>query len=225
MKKLQCFALAAAAFLMTFAAQAQTTATNSSFTSVNSLIPDGNATGFTSATNWSGIAGTITGVTVSLDITGGFNGDLYAYLLSPTGQLVVLLNRSGISAGNAFGYSDAGMNITLNDGGSNLHYYQNVLNPSGAQLTGDWAPDGRNIAPNSTGATFDSTSPNTALSDFNNSTANGAWTLFVADLSNGGQATLVSWGLTVVTVPEPQTWALLAGGVGILFAINRRRKL
>jgi hypothetical protein len=44
-------------------------------------------------------------------------------------------------------------------------------------------------------------------------------------MSSGGQGTLVSWGLTVVTVPEPQTWVLVAGGVGLLLAFNRGRKL
>ena len=79
--------------------------------------------------------------------------------------------------------------------------------------------------PQSSGSVFDSTSPTTALSVFNGDTADGSWTFFVADLSGGGQSTLVSWGLTIATVPEPQTWAMLAGGVGVLLALNRRRKL
>jgi subtilisin-like proprotein convertase family protein len=62
------------------------------------------------------------------------------------------------------------------------------------------------------------------LSAFTAANANTTWTLLIADMSGGGQATLVSWGLTVVTVPEPQAWTLLAGGVGMLLAVNRRRK-
>jgi hypothetical protein len=61
------------------------------------------------------------------------------------------------------------------------------------------------------------------LSLFNSTLPNGAWTLFIADLSSGGQSTLVSWGLTIVTVPEPQTWAMLVGGAGMLLAFRRRK--
>jgi subtilisin-like proprotein convertase family protein len=202
-------------------------ATNSSFTSVGLSIPDGNPTGLASTTNWSGISGYIANVTVTLDITGGFNGDLYVYLAGPAGGFAVLLNRTGLTAGNPFGYGDTGFNITFATGSTNIHTYQLSspgINGSG-QLTGIWSPDGRNIDPQSTGSTFDSTAPTADLTAFNNLTANGGWTLFVADMSGGGQGSLVSWGLTVVTVPEPQTWVLLAGGAGTLLALSRRRKV
>lgn len=202
------------------------TLTNVSSTSVNTLIPDGNPSGMSSSTSFSSVPGTVTSVTVNLDITGGFNGDLYAYLAGPAGGFAVLLNRTGVTSGNSFGYSDSGLNITLSDGSPNIHLYQ-LDGPtfSNGQLTGTWAPDGRNIDPQSSPSTFDSASTGTDLSSFVGNTANGAWTLFVADMSSGGQATLASWGLTVVTVPEPQTWVLVAGGVGLLLALNRRRKL
>lgn len=212
-------------------AQGQTFyATNSSSTTVGTLIPDGNPIGLASGTNWSGIFGSVVSVTVNLNITGGFNGDLYAYLAGPAGGFAVLLNRSGLSSTNAFGYGDTGINLTFATGGVNVHNYQldpsypSALNGSG-QLTGIWAPDGRNIDPQSLGSLFDSTSPTADLTSFNGGTADGLWTLFVADMSGGGQATLVSWGLTVVTAPEPQTWLLVAGGVGVLLTLNRRRKL
>lgn len=218
--------VAATALIATAVAQGQSV-TNSSSTSVNTLIPDGNPSGLASTASFSGISGAISDVTVNLDITGGFNGDLYAYLTGPSGGFAVLLNRSGLTSGNSFGYSDTGFNITLSDGSPNIHLYQldtPTFNGSG-QLTGTWAPDGRNIDPQSSGSTFDSTSPTANLSSFIGDTANGQWTLFVADLSSGGQATLVSWGLTVVTVPEPTTWTLVAGGFGALLVLNRRRKL
>jgi hypothetical protein len=60
-------------------------------------------------------------------------------------------------------------------------------------------------------------------SSFAGTSGDGTWALFVADLSGGGQSTLVSWGLTVVTVPEPQTWALLGGGLAMLGWMRRRR--
>lgn len=221
---LKVLAAAALAFLATIS-QGQTN-TTVAFTAVNSAIPDGNPTGFASSTNLSGIAGTVSSVTVTLDITGGFNGDLYAYLAGPVSGFSVLLNRTGMSGSNPVGYGDAGFNITLSDGSPNIHLYQ-LDSPtfSGGQLTGTWAPDGRNINPQSSGSAFDFAGTGAGLGSFNGNTANGAWTLFIADMSSGDQATLVSWGLTVVTVPEPQTWVLAAGGVGVLFALNRRRKL
>ena len=216
------------ALLAAVAARGQAGFTNT----VNATVPDANPTGITSSGNLSGVSGTISSVTVSLDITGGFNGDLYAYLVDPNGDLAVLLNRVGVTAvggNNYFGYGDTGFNVTLSDSsGNNIHNYQSggvgtyTLN-GGGQLTGTWAPDGRNILPNSTPSAFDSGYPTADLSAFNSTVPNGQWTLFIADLSGGGTSTLVSWGLTVVTVPEPQTWAMAVGGLGMLLALRRSR--
>jgi subtilisin-like proprotein convertase family protein len=230
MKMLKLTGLVALAVVLPFCAAQAQFVTNVTYTSVNTPIPDGNPVGLTSSTNISGLysLSTVSSVTVNLDITGGFNGDLYAYLAGPGGGFAVLLNRTGITSGNSFGYSDTGFNITLSDSAANnIHLYQNdspSYNGSG-QLTQIWAPDGRNIDPQSSPSAFDSASPTADLSSFNGANPNGTWTLFVADLSSGGQGTLVSWGLTVVTVPEPQTWVLIAGGLGLLLAVNRRRKL
>jgi subtilisin-like proprotein convertase family protein len=192
---------------------------------VNSVVPDANPSGMTASTNLTGLSGYVSSVTVALDITGGFNGDLYAYLVDPNGDISILLNRTGVGSGNAFGYSDAGFNVVLSDGSSNIHSYQSA-SPTiiGGQLTGTWAPDGRAIDPRSTPTVFDATTPTADLSAFNSTVQNGQWTLFIADLSAGGQSTLVSWGLTVVTVPEPQTWAMILGGLGGLLLLNRRRR-
>jgi subtilisin-like proprotein convertase family protein len=202
--------------------------TNSSSTSLNSELPVGQV-GLTFPASFSDVSGVISSVSVTLDITGGFNGDLYAYLVGPGGQMAVLLNRPGLSGSNPFGYADPGFDVTLSDGSPNIHYYQSDPSYSGdgqEQVTGTWAPDGRNVDPGNTpGTVYDQTAPTADFSVFDNTSANGQWTLFITDMSSGaGDGTIVNWGLTVVTVPEPSTWVLLAGGVGVLMAFNCWRK-
>src|SRR5690348_10338464 len=81
--------------------------TNYSFTfPVNVAVPDGNLNGLALNNDLTGMDGTISSLTVSLDLSGGFNGDLYAYLAGPNGGFGVLLNRPGVTGGNAFGYDD-----------------------------------------------------------------------------------------------------------------------
>ena len=199
--------------------------TNISYSvSVGSPVPEGNPAGIVSSANVSGLAGNVLNVQVSLNITGGFNGDLYAYLAGPGGGFAVLLNRVGITSGNPFGYADSGFNITLGDGYSNIHNYQNAdYTITGGQLVGNYAPDGRNINPQSTGSVFDLASTASSLNVFNASNPNGTWTLFVADLaSGGGSPQLVSWGLTIA-IPEPQSWAIILTGGGLLLAMRQRR--
>jgi hypothetical protein len=47
---------------------------------------------------------------VTLDITGGFNGDLYV-ALEYNNTSAVLLNRVGLSAANTVGYPNSGFDI------------------------------------------------------------------------------------------------------------------
>lgn len=202
------------------------TYTNSYNLAPNQIIPDANPVGITSSTNVSGVSGYIQNVVVTLNITGGFNGDLYAYLVDPAGHLSVLMNRAGVGNANPFGYFNAGFNITLDDSGSanNLHFYQNFSpSYSGSQLVGTWSADGINISPNSSPSAFDAASSVAGLSLFNSDLPNGAWTLFLADLSGGGQSTLVSWGLQIVTVPEPKDWLLFLSGFSLLSLASLRR--
>src|ERR1035438_6210831 len=176
------------------------------------LIPDGSPVGSSGTATASGYLPSISDVSVNLNISGGYNGDLYAYI-SYGGVLVPLLNRVGVSAtggGNSFGYGDAGFNVTLSSAGANdVHFYQNnspSFNGSG-QLTGTWQPDGRSIDPQSSPSTFDSAS-RVSFGSYNGMNPNGTWTLFIADLSAGGQSQLVSWELDITAVPEPVNVAL-----------------
>ncbi|MDB6016994.1 MAG: hypothetical protein JWR19_1483 [Pedosphaera sp.] len=160
----------------------------------------------------------ITDLQVTLQISGGFNGDIYGYLVHD-GGFAVLLNRSGRTSGNSTGYGDSGFNITLS--GSALYDIHNYQNITGAvsPLTGTWAPDGRFIDPS---LVLD-TDPRTALlSSFNGGDPSGDWTLFLADLDFGGQATLQNWTLTVTAVPEPSSWILGFLGLSGLWLVRRR---
>lgn len=169
-------------------------------------IADGNPIGqtFAGSFNQAPSGNTVSSLTVSLNISGGYNGDLYAYLVSPDGTMVVLMNQPGVSV-NGFGASGAGMNITLADGYTSI---QTVT--SGGVLTGNYGAAG-------------------TLADFGGSSANGTWELYFADLSNGGgTSTLNSWALNITAVPEPVNIAMccMLGlmGVGMFSRLHRRKQ-
>lgn len=151
------------------------------------IIPDGSPIGATFRGVISDIPGgvTVAGLTVGLQLSGGYNGNLYAYLVSPNGSMVVLMNQPG-TAINSFGAGGAGMNITLSDSsGNNL---QNEI--GGGILSGTYHAAG-------------------SLANFNGTPAAGTWTLFFSDLtSGGGTSTVSSWSLDVTAVPEPIEMAL-----------------
>src|ERR1017187_8224909 len=63
-------------------------------------IPDGNASGSAGTATASGFLPTISDISVKLNISGGYNGDLYAYL-SYGGVLLPLLNRVGVTGTGA----------------------------------------------------------------------------------------------------------------------------
>ena len=149
---------------------------------------------------------------------------MYAYL-SYGGVLVPLLNRIGVSSGNPFGASGAGMNVTLRDSGSvNIHAAGDDV------LSGTYRPDGQNISPLSSASSFNANGGSITLdavgTGFGNMNPNGTWTLFFADVSGGGgQATLNGWSLDITAVPEPVNvalvvFAVLAGGIKLLSRRN-----
>jgi subtilisin-like proprotein convertase family protein len=236
MKIGQTGALLAAALLCAGSAMAQST--NSFTFATGQAIPDADPNGLALTYNLdlSGISGpgrTITDVTVGMDITGGYNGDLYAYLAGPNGGFAVLLNRTGVGAGTGtpytFGYSDTGFNVTLDDtAASSIQYYQNSgypasLNGSG-QLTGTWQPEGVSIDPQSAPSLFASPPGSPAmLSSFDNTDPSGTWTLFLADLAAGNQSVEGSITVNIVSVPEPATLPLAAiGGLALLALLALR---
>jgi subtilisin-like proprotein convertase family protein len=184
--------------------QAQTTETYT-FTT-NRLVPDGNPSGLSDVRTLNSAIGTIASVTVHLNITGNFNGDLYGYLTHSSG-FTVLLNRPGKTASNTAGYADSGLDVTFQTGTANgdIHLYENVTTPpAGSPLSGTWQPDGRDVDPTNV---TDASPRTTSLTNFNGLNAAGEWTLYLADLQSGGTNELTEWSLTIVGESYPTlTW-------------------
>jgi subtilisin-like proprotein convertase family protein len=181
------------------------------FTSGSSVgtIPDGSPVGatftgtFNADPSGSDMVG---GLTISLNVSGGYNGNLYAYLVAPNGTMVVLLNHPGTSPGNPFGAAGSGFgsstpgvyNFTLVDSGSvNI---QTAGETAGVPLTGIYSAAG-------------------TLANFNGSAVDGNWELFFADeVSGGGTSTLTSWSLDIMAVPEPVNVGLgVFAGLAVLW--------
>ena len=182
---------------------------------LNTGIPDANSSGLAGLQTLVSAITEIQDVTVTLDIAGSWNGDLYATLQHASG-FAVLLNRVGRSGSNPAGFGDAGMTVSINDlgGFSDIHGQSS----GGGLLAGTFGSDGRTTDP---GLVLD-TDPRVAMLDsFASLDANGDWTLFVADLSGGDTHTLNSWGLEITGVPEPGTISLLA--LSAMLFVRRKR--
>jgi subtilisin-like proprotein convertase family protein len=158
------------------------------------VIPDGNPSGLSLTQTISSSITAITSVSVNLNLSAEYNGDLYVYLQHGD-AITVLLNRTGSTLGNPSGYGDSGFQITLSDSAANgdIHTYQSVTTPAdGSPLTGGWQPDARLADPD---AVTDGSARSAYLNVFNGLAASGDWTLFVADLSTGGASAVNSWSL------------------------------
>jgi len=197
------------------------------------IIPDDDANGYQNSQPVSGVGGSVQHVSVTLNLSGGFNGDLYAYLFH-NNTSAILLNRAGRSNTSGVGCPDAGFgpdaganSFTFNDQASHdVHLYRSfayTLNSSG-QLTGQWQPDGRAIDPSSAQALFDSAPRASPLGVFNGMDPNGLWTLYLADVSPGNESALLGWGL-IIEVPEPGSAILICFGLagGLSWAWPRCR--
>jgi subtilisin-like proprotein convertase family protein len=198
-------------------------------------IPDGSVMGVYSHINVGGEQNSLSHIAVTLDVSGGYNGDLYAYL-SYGGALVPLLNRVGVGSvpatTTAFGYGDSVLHLVLTDLGANgdIHLYQQASGYAGLIADGasTWTPDGRNIRPDvSTPAQFDAAASSRLAFDttFGGMNPNGTWTLYFADVSGGGGTSrLNDWSLDITAVPEPVNAALGVFAAVFLIVILARSR-
>ncbi len=177
------------------------------------VIPDNNLSGVAYALNFSHAGLSVANVTVTFNISGGRNGDLYAYLSNGSTTLV-LLNRVG-TPGNTFGYADAGFSgVLLSDSGpgGNIHNYGGN---GGSAVSGSYTPDSGSLT---FGSAFGGSDPS----------ANN-WTLFFADESGGSVSTLNSFNVDITAVPEPVNMALgIFGGltgVGVVARTFKKVKM
>ena len=217
MKPTKLLSLMAVLALVCSAARAQITE-NYTF-NPNAPIPDNSVVGVTDSHTIASAIVSITNITVSLQITGGFNGDYYAYLAHSSG-FSVLLNRMGRTSGNDLGNSGSGIDVTFDDLALNGDIH---LAPNASPLTGMWQPDARNVTP---GSSLD-TSPRSAfLASFNGLDANGTWTLFVSDAGPVRTGTFANWTLNITGAPVPEagTVSLVLLGLGTLAFFRKRAR-
>jgi subtilisin-like proprotein convertase family protein len=185
------------------------------------VIPDGSSAGISDTRTFSIAAEQLTSLSVTLDLSAQYNGDLYGYLVHDD-RIAVLLNRSGSTTSDRFGYSDSGFQVTLSDNpiDPDIHRYRLVSQPgTGLPVTGTWQADGRLVDPD---AVVDSDLRLGTLSVFAGCNPNGDWTLYLADLSAGAPSSLNSWRLDVTAVPEPVTAVGVSAALLLLFAGWRR---
>ena len=212
-----------AAATLSCAACAQAAIETSASATVNQDIPDGNPSGVASTISLNVLGNQIVpgSVSVFLNISGSFSGDLFAYVTHGSGYSV-LLNRVGADSSDGLGYGDFGLNVRFSDSAAsgNIHTYRQVATPAfQSQLGGTWAPDGRSVSPY---AINGSEIPTAKLSSFDQIDPNGDWTLFVADVNGGDLHTLVSWGLDMSVAPEPASYGLMAGLASLVVVIRRK---
>jgi len=211
MKKYLILILTAAAITASAQSQLLTTNWTGSFRN-NGVIPDNDLSGLTLTENITDWSGSVSNLSVTLNLSGGWNGDIYAYLYydGVMGVMSVLLNQVGTPANSGLGYGDSGFNVTLSDSAAySIHNYQaNSPTITGGVVQGTWQPDGG------------------GLSVFNGLDASGTWSLYLVDESAGGVMTVNSFGLQaeVTATPEPSTLALAGlGGLGMLWQFRRRK--
>jgi hypothetical protein len=167
--------------------------------SPNQIIPDNSDVGAGYSLNFGTSGLNISGISVSFNISGGYDGNIYAYLSQGSTEVVLLDHIMGAA-------NSSGFNVTLIEGTGNS--IQTATGTAGQPLTG-------------TSFTADQN-----LNSFNNTDPNGSWTLFFADEGPGDAPTLNSFNVTLDAVPEPVNVALgIFGGMMGVVVLGKKLKL
>jgi subtilisin-like proprotein convertase family protein len=152
-------------------------------------IPDqGAGTPYPSTINVSGLAGTISNVTVTLrGLSHSWGNDIDVLLVGPGGQKVTLMSDAGTS-----GINNA--NLTFSDAATR------TLPQTGSLVSGTYRPTDYPPAD-----TYPSPAPAgpyaTTLSSFNGQSGNGTWSLYVFDDGPGDLGSFAAgWSLSITTV-------------------------
>lgn len=148
-----------------------------------SSIPDNNCTGITSTITVSGQAASVNtaSLSVTLDITHTYDGDLFIYLIAPNGSVLCLANGNGGSGQNFTNtiFSDAG---------------QANISTGTAPFSGTYKPNGSlavQCSTTPTVSTFASIGGGTV-------NPNGTWSLKIVDQADVDVGTLNSWSISLV---------------------------
>ena len=219
--------LLSAGLVLALVASAHAQAVNWYSGTIGMTLADNSPAGATFDTTggiWSSSpSGLIDSVSVVLNISGGYNGDLFGYLVYNDGsdtRTEILLNRIGGGSNSASGSG-------LGTGGTTTDFV--TLRSAGVTLTDGVANGIHGVSPGTglsvaAGSSYTPDSTRTLNETFRNMKAGGTWTLFMGDMAAGDQSALVSWGVETTAVPEPATWSLLVIGVGLQVVVTGRKK-
>ncbi|WP_395684045.1 proprotein convertase P-domain-containing protein [Dokdonella sp.] len=138
-------------------------------------IPDNDPAGATSTINVTQDL-TLTALTVHVDVTHTWVGDVTLVLHSPAGTAITLLDRPGYT-GTGFGCSNNDIHVTFADGQPDPETACDAAGSAAAWPVADAAPV-------------------TPLSTLAGESTLGNWTLTASDGAGGDTGTIVSWSLT-----------------------------
>ena len=218
------FAAAATLLLgatLTSGARAQSFANPGSIQVPTAQLTLGPASPYPSPITVSAVGNSLTSLTITLaNVTHAYPDDLDVLLVGPTGLNALLMSDTGgfnPISNLTFTFSDLAAS-SLSDTGP---LASGTYRPTNFDAPGDvdsFAPPAPVSGP------YGST-----LSAFNGTDPNGVWRLYVLDDTPGNNGVIAGgWSLTVTSVPEPSTHALLGlagalGATGVAFRQRRRR--
>ena len=193
---------------------------------VNIAVPDNNATGVANSISVSGLpAGCIiTNMTVTINMPHTYPGDMVINLRAPNGQILSLYKHNtntntGTTSIPTAGFFDA---VVSNIATTTFSAVQTPYRYGQTPTAGPYRPDALNGVTNPGYTIMDPTgylsnAPNFASLYSTSASANGSWTLAMADGGAGDLGTLISWCLGITyscgsSIPaDPAVWSPSAG--------------